>query len=142
MEDLEIQPGVVIPAHELTITASRAGGPGGQHVNTTATRVTLRWNVRTTSAVDEARRDRLLAALGTRVTLDGDVLVHVASSRSQSSNREEALERLAEMVRKALVPKKKRKKTKPSRGAVERRLKSKKARSGKKASRKDPSSED
>ncbi len=142
MEDLAVQPGVVIPGHELTVATSRAGGPGGQHVNTTATRVTLRWNVRSTQALDGPRRDRVIARLGKRVTADGDVLVHVSSSRSQSQNRSEALERLAEIVRRALVERKKRKPTRPSRGAKERRLREKKERSGRKADRRGPAADD
>ena len=142
MEDLLVQPGLVIPDHELSVSTSRSGGPGGQHVNTTATRVTLRWNVRTTQALDPARRDRLIARLGGRVTADGDVLVHVSSSRSQSQNRAEALERLAEIVRKALVERKKRKPTRPSRSSRERRLREKKQHSGRKAARRGPSSDE
>lgn len=142
MEDLVVDAGLVIPGHELSVATSRSGGPGGQHVNTTATRVTLRWNVRETQALDPARRDRLLARLGNRLTLDGDLLVHVSSSRSQSQNRAEALERLAEVVRKALVERKKRKPTRPSRGSRERRLREKKEHSGRKAARRGPSSDD
>jgi ribosome-associated protein len=142
MEDLAVEPGLVIPGHELDVATSRAGGPGGQHVNTTATRVTLRWNVRATTALDPARRDRLIARLGNRVTADGDVLVHAASSRSQSQNRQEALERLAEIVRKAMVVQKKRKPTRPSRGSKERRLREKKARSGRKADRRGPAADE
>ena len=142
MEDLVVDAVLVIPGHELSVATSRSGGPGGQHVNTTATRVTLRWNVRATQALDPARRDRLLARLDNRLTADGDLLVHVSSSRSQSQNRAEALERLAEIVRKALVERKKRKPTRPSRGAKERRLREKKEHSGRKAARRGPSADD
>ena len=142
MEDLVVDAVLVIPGHELSVATSRSGGPGGQHVNTTATRVSLRWNVRATQALDPARRDRLLARLKNRLTADGDLLVHVSSSRSQSQNRAEALERLAEIVRKALVERKKRKPTRPSRGARERRLREKKEHSGRKAARRGPSADD
>ena len=142
MEDLVVDAVLVIPGHELSVATSRSGGPGGQHVNTTATRVSLRWNVRATQALDPARRDRLLARLKSRLTADGDLLVHVSSSRSQSQNRAEALERLAEIVRKALVERKKRKPTRPSRGARERRLREKKEHSGRKAARRGPSADD
>ena len=142
MDDLVVEPGLVIPDHELSVSTSRSGGPGGQHVNTTATRVTRRGTVRPTHALDPARRDRLIARLGGRVTAEGDVLVHVSSSRSQSQNRAEALERLAEIVRKALVERKKRKPTRPSRGARERRLREKKQHSGRKAARRGPSSDE
>jgi ribosome-associated protein len=142
MEDLVVEPGLVIPGHELSIATSRSGGPGGQHVNTTATRVTLRWNVRATEALDPSRRDRLIARLGNRVTADGDLLVHVSSSRSQSQNRSDAFERLAQLVRKALVERKKRKPTRPSRSSKERRLREKKEHSGRKAARRGPSADD
>ena len=65
--DLTIKNGIVIPGYELEITASRAGGPGGQHVNKTDTRITVRWNVKMTSALDEAQKERVLQNLQSRL---------------------------------------------------------------------------
>jgi ribosome-associated protein len=125
---LEISEAVGIPRAELAYRASRAGGAGGQHVNTSSTRIELLWNVRTTSALDEAARHRVTTKLASR--LDGDGWIRVVSSarRSQGQNREAAEARLAELVRAALVVPKRRKPTKPSRGAKEARLSAKKKR--------------
>jgi ribosome-associated protein len=125
---LEISEAVAIPRTELEYRASRAGGAGGQHVNTSSTRIELLWNVRTTSALDEAARHRVATKLASR--LDGDGWIRVVSSarRSQGQNREAAEARLAELVRAAMVVPKRRKPTKPSRGAKEARLSEKKKR--------------
>jgi ribosome-associated protein len=125
---LEVSEAVAIPRAELEYRASRAGGAGGQHVNTSSTRIELRWNVRATSALDEAARHRVATKLASR--LDGDGWIRVVSSarRSQGQNREAAEARLAELVRAALVVPKRRKATKPSRGAKEARLSAKKKR--------------
>jgi ribosome-associated protein len=125
---LEVSEAVAIPRAELEYRASRAGGAGGQHVNTSSTRIELLWNVRTTSALDEAARVRVTAKLASR--LDGDGWIRVVSSarRSQGQNRDAADARLAELVRAALVVPKRRKATKPSRGAKEARLSAKKKR--------------
>src|SRR5712671_5603268 len=125
---LEVSEAVAIPRAELEYRASRAGGAGGQHVNTSSTRIELLWNVRSTSALDEAARDRVATKLATR--LDGDGWIRVVSSarRSQGQNRDAAEARLAELVRAALVVPKRRKATKPSRGAKEARLSAKKKR--------------
>jgi ribosome-associated protein len=125
---LEVSEAVAIPRAELEYRASRAGGAGGQHVNTSSTRIELLWNVRTTSALDEAARLRVTAKLASR--LDGDGWIRVVSSarRSQGQNRDAADARLAELVRAALVVPKRRKATKPSRGAKEARLSAKKKR--------------
>ena len=124
--DIPVRNGVVIPGHELEITASRAGGPGGQHVNKTSTRITVRWNVKTTRALNEVQKERVLQKLQSRLTSEGDLIVHNSSSRSQDQNRKAALVRLAELVRHALHVPKKRIKTKISKGAKEARLVSKK----------------
>jgi ribosome-associated protein len=119
---------LAIPRGELFYRASRAGGAGGQHVNTSSTRIELVWNVRTTTAFDPETRARVERVLATR--LDGEGWVRVVSSarRSQGQNREAAEERLVQLVRAALVVRKRRKPTKPSRGAKEARLSEKKRR--------------
>lgn len=117
-----------IPRTELTYRASKAGGAGGQHVNTSSTRIELLWNVRTTTALDEEERARVLAKLATRIDGEGSIRVVSSARRSQGQNREAADVRLVELVRAALVVQKRRKPTKPSRGAREARLTEKKKR--------------
>jgi ribosome-associated protein len=125
---LQVTSVVALPRTELVYRASRAGGAGGQHVNTSSTRIELLWNVRATQALDEAERVRVATKLASR--LDGEGWLRVVSSerRSQGQNREAAEERLAALVRGALVVPKRRKPTKPSRGAKEARLSEKKKR--------------
>lgn len=117
-----------IPAAELEFQASRSGGPGGQHVNTTASRIQLRWNVRTSPSLSEGRRELLLDRLSGRIDQEGVLQVTVDAHRSQHRNREEAADRLAGLVREALRPRKKRKKTRRTRGSNEKRLRKKKER--------------
>lgn len=126
--DLPIDAGLVIPGEELSVATSRSGGPGGQHVNTTESRVSLRWNVQGTTAISDEAKARLVVALGSRLTDSGDIIVHVSTERSQLSNREIARERLAGLVRTARIPKVPRRKTKPSFGSKLRRLDAKKQR--------------
>lgn len=125
---LELSDTVAIPRTELVYRASRAGGAGGQHVNTSSTRIELLWNVRQTQALDAEQRARVETKLASR--LDGDGWLRVVSSarRSQGQNREAADERLIMLIRGALVVPKRRKATKPSRGAKEARLSEKKKR--------------
>ena len=125
-DDLTLDPSRSIPRSELTYKASRAGGAGGQHVNTSSTRIELLWNVRTTSALDEDARARVLEKLASRIDGEGCIRVVSSARRSQTQNREAAEERLLELVRHALVVQKRRKATKPSRGAKEARLSEKK----------------
>ena len=136
MVGLRVNATVVIPSPELTIRASRSGGRGGQHVNTSSTRVEVVWNVRRSAALAEAQRARLLAVLGRKVDSAGNLRVVASDTRSQRRNRDLAEDRLAETVRLALVLPKKRKRTKVPRGAVERRLMEKKRHSGAKQERK------
>ena len=125
---LELSAALAIPRAELVYRASRAGGAGGQHVNTSSTRIELLWNVRQTQALDPEQRARVEAKLASR--LDGDGWLRIVSSarRSQGQNREAAEERLITLIRGALVVPKRRKATKPSRGAKEARLAEKKKR--------------
>jgi ribosome-associated protein len=127
--DLFIEDGVIIPDHELEITASRAGGPGGQHVNKTSTRISVRWNVKNSQALDEQQKERVMQRLQAEVTSDGDIIVSHGTSRSQQHNKKMALAQLAQRVRKALHVPKKRMATVVSAGAKEARLKVKKQRS-------------
>ena len=124
-----------IPREELVARATRSSGAGGQHVNKTASRIQLSWDVANSAALDEAQRERLLRKLSSRLTADGVLTVTVSDTRSQHRNREIAEERIEEIVRTALVVPKKRKATKPSRAAKEKRLDEKKLHSRKKKNR-------
>lgn len=141
-DDLHVKRGVVIPAAELHESTSRAGGAGGQHVNKTSSRVTLRWNVTTTEALGDEQRARVLKALATRLTLAGELVVHVDDDRSQYRNRQLARERLADVLRGALVVPKVRRATKPTRGSKKRRLSQKKRRGDVKKGRRPPRLDD
>lgn len=134
-DGLRVNDAVVIPRDELAARASRAGGAGGQHVNTSSTRIELLWNVGTTRALSEEQRERLLRKLSSRLDSEQTVRVVASDRRSQRQNRESAEERLAELVREALVVPKKRRPTKPSRAAKQARLDSKKKLSNKKRER-------
>ena len=138
---LELSATHAIPRTELVYRASRAGGAGGQHVNTSSTRIELLWNVRHSLALDDAQRARLESKLSSR--LDGEGWLRVVSSarRSQGQNREAAEERLVAMVRAALVVPKRRKPTKPTRGSKEARLAEKKKRGDTKRQRRPDSFE-
>ena len=132
---LELSPSEAIPRSELVYRASRAGGAGGQHVNTSSTRIELLWNVRTTAALDADSRARVEAKLASRLDGEGWLRVVASARRSQGQNREAAEARLLELVRAALVVPKRRKPTKPGRGAKEARLADKKKRSDTKRER-------
>jgi ribosome-associated protein len=134
-ENLSIKNGIAIPEHELDITTSRAGGPGGQHVNKTSSRITVRWNVPNTTALTEEQKKQVIEKLKNQITSDGDIIVHNSSSRSQLHNKKAALLDLAHKIRKALHTHKKRMKTKTPAGVKEARLKEKKSRSSLKKTR-------
>lgn len=122
---LKIDGGIVIPDSELDISAVRAPGPGGQNVNKVSSAIHLRFDIRHSSALDEDVRDRLLAMNDRRITKSGVLVIKSSRYRNQDRNREDALERLAALVRKALVVPKRRKKTRPSKRAVDKRLENK-----------------
>jgi len=126
---LPVSRSVTIPAHELRWRFSRSSGPGGQSVNTSDSRVELSWDVVNSTALGPIQRSRALNRLATRL-VDGVVTVTSSEQRSQLQNRERAEARLALLVREAIAPPPRtRRPTKPSRGAVEKRIASKKRRS-------------
>ncbi len=147
MDDLLVPPGpgapqgVVIPAEELAEQFSRSSGPGGQGVNTADSRVQLSVDLATTTALDEAQRARVLQRLAPR--LSGSILTISASEhRSQRQNRAAARERLAALLREALIPAVQRRPTRPTRGSQRRRLDEKQRRSDTKAGRRRPTDRD
>lgn len=134
-DGIEVRPGVTIPRAEIEARASRAGGAGGQHVNTSSTRIELRWNVRQSRAIDEQTRQRILEKLPTRIDADGALRVVSSARRSQLQNREAAEARMAELIAGALHREKPRRKTKPSRAAKQKRLDEKRRQSERKRNR-------
>jgi ribosome-associated protein len=120
--DLVVTPRLTIPAGELEIAFARSGGPGGQNVNKVASKVDLRWNPTTSSALTHDDRELLLERLRTRLTNDGTLIVTSTLTRDQTKNREDAMSKLTLIVRTALERQKPRKPTKPSKGAKRRRV--------------------
>ena len=133
-DDLDVGRGLVVPGTELSERFSRSSGPGGQSVNTSDTRVELRWDLAGSTIPDDIRT-RLLEELAGRL-VDGTVAVVASEYRSQLRNREAARARLANLIRSAMVPPPPpRRPSRPSRGARERRLAAKRRRSDLKRSR-------
>ncbi len=121
--------------HELEEKFVTAGGPGGQNVNKVATAVQIRWNVKKSHAFDDEQKWMIRRALANRINEEGELVLFIQTHRSQARNREEARERLVEMIEKALVKPKKRVATKPSKAQKQRRLEGKARRSEVKANR-------
>jgi ribosome-associated protein len=136
---LAVNDSVSIPKSELDVRVSRSSGAGGQHVNKTSSRVEIFWNIAGSRALTEEQRARLQSKLASRLTGEGSIRVVASDMRSQSRNRDLAEERLAEIVRRALIVQKKRRQTKPTRASKEARLDSKKRHSHKKRNRRDGS---
>jgi ribosome-associated protein len=126
---LDVTGTISIPRAELQYRATRAGGAGGQHVNTSSTRIEVIWNVAGTRALDDEARARVASKLASRLDSEGNVRVVSSARRSQAQNLEAAEARLAELVRGALVVPRRRKPTKPTRASKEARLDAKKKRS-------------
>ena len=124
---IEITPSLSIDERELTFEYIRASGPGGQNVNKVATAVQLRFDV-STSSLPEDVKQRLRHLAGKRVTSDGVLVIEAKRFRTQEQNRFDAMERFIELVKKASVKPKARKKTKPTAASKEKRLQSKKQR--------------
>ena len=141
-EDLKIGSALVIPGWELWFSASRSGGPGGQHANTSDTAVTLHWSIEDSSVLSDGQKKRLRHKLRRNVTDQGVLQVSSADTRSQHRNRKMARERMAEQVREGLKRRKRRVATKPSRAAKRRRIKNKRHRAQIKKLRKPPKKND
>ncbi len=139
---LSITPGFQLPLSELEYRASRSGGPGGQHVNTSSTRVEVWWDVAASAALSADQRERLLQKLATRLDSNGRLRLVSSGTRSQLRNREAVTERLRDVVAAALVLPKKRKPTRPSRAAKAARLEAKRRRAATKRERRAPRHED
>jgi ribosome-associated protein len=126
---------LVIPGAELSWTAVRSAGPGGQNVNKLATKIDLRFDVAASRVLPDAVKTRLLALAAGRLDARGCIIVTAQESRSQGANLERARAKLADLIGAALVPPKPRRKTKPTAGAKRRRLTAKREQSEKKAAR-------
>lgn len=135
MTDLTVTSALTLPSAELEWTAVRAGGPGGQNVNKVATKVELRFDLARSVVLTTAVRARLTSLARGRLDADGRILITCDETRSQPQNLERARERLAELVRAALVRPKARRPTRPTRGSNERRLNQKRKDGEKKAGR-------
>ena len=132
-DSLRVSPSVTIPLEEIELRASRSSGPGGQHANVTASRIEAVFDVEASQSLSDEQRERLRDRLGDRVTAVAQ------DARSQARNRELALERLREKLAAGLERPKRRRPTRPSRAARERRLEDKRRRSQRKAQRRPPS---
>jgi ribosome-associated protein len=135
---LDVTKNIHIPESELDEQFIRSSGPGGQHVNKTASAVQLRFDVQNSPSLPEDVRRRLKSLAGSRMTKEGELILEVSQHRSRAQNRAEARERLIRLVQRAARPPVRRKKTKPTRASKERRLKDKRARSEKKRLRQPP----
>jgi ribosome-associated protein len=138
---LVVTPNLSIPLAEIVIRATPSSGPGGQHVNRSATRIEAVWNVTASPVLTVAQRSRLQLRLASRLDSDGNLRVVASDRRSQLQNRSAALERLSGVVSRALAVPKARRATTPTRASKERRLDSKKRRGTTKRERRQPPDE-
>jgi ribosome-associated protein len=125
---ISITPAISIDENEIQLRFVRASGPGGQNVNKVSTAVQLRFDVGNSPSLPGDVRTRLIRLAGRRITQDGILIIEARQFRTQERNREDAIGRLVELIRRAAEKPKPRKKTKPSRAAKERRIESKKQR--------------
>jgi ribosome-associated protein len=138
MPFLEVAPELRVPLAELEYRASRSGGPGGQHVNTSSTRIEVTWDLASSPTPTAEQRERLLRRLATRLDGTGRLRLVSSGSRSQLRNREDVTERLRELLAAALAVPKARKRTRPPRAAKAARLERKRRRSATKRDRRPP----
>ncbi|HEX6275667.1 MAG TPA: alternative ribosome rescue aminoacyl-tRNA hydrolase ArfB [Polyangiaceae bacterium] len=133
--NLVVTPGVFLPGRELSWTASRSGGPGGQNVNKVSTKIELRFDLAQNRTLNDGVKTRLRARAAGRLDASGRLVVTCDTTRSQSQNLELAREKLAELVRAALAAPKRRRATAPSRASRRRRLEHKRQTGEKKRGR-------
>jgi ribosome-associated protein len=133
--DLIINDRVTVPARDLSWSASRASGPGGQNVNKVSTKVTLRFDLRGTDALTRAQKIRLRKLAGKRIDAQGALMINAQAERSQRQNLERARDGLRKLIRRALVTPKHRVATKPTRASKRRRLDDKRRRGEQKRAR-------
>ena len=135
MAFIHIRPGAAINESEISFTFTTSRGPGGQNVNKVATRAVLSFDLAGSRSLSQSQRDMAMAALRHRLTDDGVLQLACGGSRSQESNRREALDRLVQLLATALTPRRRRRKSRPTQASVERRLSSKQVRSDRKRQR-------
>jgi ribosome-associated protein len=123
---------------EVTFSASRGGGPGGQNVNKVSTKVELRFPVNESQSLTETQKQRLLSKLKNRITTTDELVLTASSERTQWRNREKVTQKFFELIEKALTPPKKRIKTKPTKASKLKRIENKKKQGQKKQLRKPP----
>jgi len=123
---------------ELTFKAVRSSGPGGQHVNKTASKVEVSFSIATSQGLTESEKELLEKRLQSKLTSEGIILLQCGETRSQHRNKKLVIDRLLELLQQNLKVNKVRKKSKPSKSAIEKRIKAKKEQALKKASRKPP----
>lgn len=132
---LRVNDALAIPLAEIRYRASRSGGPGGQHVNTSSTKIELEFDVASSPSLSDVQRARIQDRLANRIDADGVLRLSSSGSRSQHQNREDATERLAALLADALKERKRRRRTKVPKRAKEARLKEKKKRAETKKAR-------
>jgi ribosome-associated protein len=138
---LEVNEQIRIPEEEFTWSFVRSGGPGGQNVNKVASKAVLRWDLAASPSVPEEVKARLRTLQRRRVTKEGELVLSSERFRDQEKNRQDCLDKLREMVLQATFVPKPRKKTRPGKGARERRLKEKRHRASTKSQRRPPRDE-
>lgn len=135
---LIVTPSLAVPDDEFSWTYVRAGGPGGQNVNKVSSKAVLRWNLAASPSVPPEVKARLQMREGGRITNTGDIVLTSQRFRDQERNRQDCLEKLSAMLLAATVVPRRRKRTRPTRGSVEARIREKKQRAGAKAARRRP----
>jgi ribosome-associated protein len=141
MAAIRINRSVTVDGGEIDVAFSRSGGPGGQHANTSSTKVELRWDVGASQSLSDAQKDLVRERLANRINADDVLILQSSEYRSQTRNREAVVARFATLLADALRVRASRRPTKPTRAARRRRLEAKKQRAQTKALRRNPSAE-